>query len=939
MKKSLFRLVLLIWFVSIPIDSAEAANRSPRDPRGGIFFYAKEGYDANTAAIANPNALGNWVQFYWSEIEKEKGRYDWSLIEARMKPWVTAGKKVAFRVYWIGSGYWRHPAARTATPQSVWDEGAKFVKHAGSGTEIPLPWDPVYQRRAFAFLIALAERYDANPNVLFFDVTPGAETNPYRFVAFNQRTPEFKNEYASTPASDGRKYSDELWLATVRGWIDATDRIFKQLPLVVTLNVGTLNLGDAHKDYSVEIGQYAVDHGFYVGQNGLHGESYIGDSGRKAAFLKWSKQTRLVFETLGDAGTSTAYGKKPLGTLREIIDAANRVNAHYLLPYPVDVLKGTKGQPNFDPEFADALAYGARTLGKGGAGKAEAAPQPPAPSVVTRTAAGRSDSTPGGRLRDTEPSWRMPPVEGANLHYKTFDSKAAGQQVSYLLYLPPGYEQAKEKRFPVVYWLHGIGGSQQGVPGITARITAAIEAGACPPMLMVFANGMIRSWYVDAPKGFQVESMIVRDLIPHIDATYRTIPEREGRMIEGFSMGGFGAAHLGFKYPNLFGSVSIIDGALLDLGTMKTRHAELFATVFGGSEIFFTAEHPHTLLERNASQIKNMVIRQTVGAIAGPNVAMHALLSKRGIAHDYDLFDVGHQVGALYEHLGAKNGDFYRRAFAQVANARVTAHRPNEPATKPVIDAALPTKSLPAKDAILKNLKLSGERWTYRDGEFEMSGILLKPGGKGPFPGVLISHGLGGAAQSFGMMKARDMVQWGCVCIAPNYTHNAQAAATQRAKGVRDLGSFGASAENLRRARTCVALLKAMPEVDGTRIAAYGHSMGGFVTVGLAASDPDLLKACAVTGSGVSPRDGYPAPSEAAAEKIRTPFLMLHGAEDSVVRPGQSEVLKRVLDKNKVPNDRLVMEGQNHPIDQTMRTEVFRLICEWFEKHGVLKQS
>jgi hypothetical protein len=115
----------------------------PRDPGGGIFFYAKEGYDTNTAPIANPDVVGSWVQFYWSEIEKENGRYDWSLIDLRMKPWVDAGKKVAFRVYWIGSGYWRNPAARTATPQSVWDDGATYVRHADSGTEIPLPWDPI----------------------------------------------------------------------------------------------------------------------------------------------------------------------------------------------------------------------------------------------------------------------------------------------------------------------------------------------------------------------------------------------------------------------------------------------------------------------------------------------------------------------------------------------------------------------------------------------------------------------------------------------------------------------------------------------------------------------------------------------------------------------------------------------------------------------------
>jgi dienelactone hydrolase len=231
---------------------------------------------------------------------------------------------------------------------------------------------------------------------------------------------------------------------------------------------------------------------------------------------------------------------------------------------------------------------------------------------------------------------------------------------------------------------------------------------------------------------------------------------------------------------------------------------------------------------------------------------------------------------------------------------------------------------------------VTGEHWTYRDGDFEMSGILLKPQGKGPFPAVLISHGLGGAAQSFGMMKAREMVQWGMVCIAPDYTHNARAAGEQRAKGSRDMGNFGASAENLHRAKTCIELLKQMPEVDGTRIAAYGHSMGGFVTIGLAASEPGLLKACAITGSGVAPQEGYPAPFEKAAEKVRTPFLMLHGGDDTTVRPAQSEALKRILDKNRVPNDRLVADGQNHPIDQTMRDEVFRLIREWFTKNGVL---
>lgn len=246
--------------------------------------------------------------------------------------------------------------------------------------------------------------------------------------------------------------------------------------------------------------------------------------------------------------------------------------------------------------------------------------------------------------------------------------------------------------------------------------------------------------------------------------------------------------------------------------------------------------------------------------------------------------------------------------------------------TPPSAQAPAPTTSKPG--AVMKGFQLDGDRWTYRDGDFTMDGIFMKPEGEGPFPAVLISHGMGGNAQGFGGMKAREMVQWGLVCIAPNYTHGGMAGG--------DRTQFGASAENLRRANTCLEILRSMPEVDGSRLAAYGHSMGGFVTIGLAASAPDALKAAAITGSGISPQEGYAAPSTQAAEKIRTPFLMLHGGNDTTVRPEQSASLKQVLDGNKVPNDRLIADGQGHPIDQTMRDEVFKLIREWFTKQGVL---
>lgn len=254
--------------------------------------------------------------------------------------------------------------------------------------------------------------------------------------------------------------------------------------------------------------------------------------------------------------------------------------------------------------------------------------------------------------------------------------------------------------------------------------------------------------------------------------------------------------------------------------------------------------------------------------------------------------------------------------------------RKEHEATMPPLAPAAPAEAKPSASGA-QGFQLDGQRWTYRDGDFSMQGIFMKPEGNGPFPAVLISHGLGGNAQGFGMMKAREMVPWGMVCIAPDYTH---------AGGAGERSQWGASSENLRRARTCLEVLRGLPYVDGQRLAAYGHSMGGFVTIGLASIEKDLLKAAAITGSGVVLASGQAAPSVDAAKAIRTPFLMLHGANDTTVRPEQSAALKRVLDEQRVPNDRLIADGQGHPIDQSMRNEVFHLIHEWFTKNGIFKK-
>lgn len=228
---------------------------------------------------------------------------------------------------------------------------------------------------------------------------------------------------------------------------------------------------------------------------------------------------------------------------------------------------------------------------------------------------------------DRAQTWLMPPVEGPNLHYKTFDSKAAGEKVSYLLYLPPDYETAQDKRYPVVYWLHGIGGAQTGVPAMAERLTKAIAENKAPPMIVVYVNGMIRSSYVDSADGkIPVETVTIQELIPHIDATYRTIASREGRMVEGFSMGGGGAAKWGFKHPNLFGSISIIDGALFSPDDASGKSAETLKTIYGGDRERFEANNPWKLAEKNVGKVKGRttirIVTRTTG-LSGTNQKFH----------------------------------------------------------------------------------------------------------------------------------------------------------------------------------------------------------------------------------------------------------------------------------------------------------------------------
>ena len=145
----------------------------------------------------------------------------------------------------------------------------------------------------------------------------------------------------------------------------------------------------------------------------------------------------------------------------------------------------------------------------------------------------------------------------AGVMHGAFKSPSMKIDVGYCIYLPPSYETTASdgQRFPVVYYLHGgrPGGETKAVK-LTTHIDKAMQSGDVPDMIYVFVNGGKVSHYNTPQFDSMGEDVFVKELIPHIDSTYRTIAKRESRGLEGFSQGGRGTTRIMFRHPELFSS-------------------------------------------------------------------------------------------------------------------------------------------------------------------------------------------------------------------------------------------------------------------------------------------------------------------------------------------------------------------------------------------------
>jgi len=163
-------------------------------------------------------------------------------------------------------------------------------------------------------------------------------------------------------------------------------------------------------------------------------------------------------------------------------------------------------------------------------------------------------------------------VEHIKVHGASLEGNLEGDSPDpeVTVYLPPSYGSERTRRYPVIYLLHGYGGTDGTWTGRLAKLPESadklIAAGRLHEMIVVMPNAYSLhkgSMYSNSVTSGDWEGYIAHDLVAYMDGHYRTLADRLSRGLAGHSMGGYGAIRIGMKRPDVFSSLYILSGCCL----------------------------------------------------------------------------------------------------------------------------------------------------------------------------------------------------------------------------------------------------------------------------------------------------------------------------------------------------------------------------------------
>lgn len=248
----------------------------------------------------------------------------------------------------------------------------------------------------------------------------------------------------------------------------------------------------------------------------------------------------------------------------------------------------------------------------------------------------------------------------------SFDGPSAGAQ-TYFVHLPKGYATSGQD-YDVLYHLHGAF-AQEGWVGEQCRLIGqhlarAAGAGTLAPMILVCpVDPQADSMWSDSYDGRSNPATgILNDLIPHIDQTYRTHAVRAGRVLQGFSMGGFGALTIGLRAPDQFRALLVWDGALHNWETLSRNRRAIASKVFA-SESYFEAWSPWQVVTRpEAAEMPIFLVAGQMAATRDYGTRFKAHLDRIGKEVVYYDSNCPHSMSCMLDELGQNAFEFIKNS-------------------------------------------------------------------------------------------------------------------------------------------------------------------------------------------------------------------------------------------------------------------------------------
>jgi len=200
-----------------------------------------------------------------------------------------------------------------------------------------------------------------------------------------------------------------------------------------------------------------------------------------------------------------------------------------------------------------------------------------------------------------------------------FYSKSLKRPVTFSIFIPPAYANSLDRNFPVIYWLHGSNGSGRSLEPLAQKFRNAMLSGLMEESIIVFPESeRLSMWVNSKDNSYPSEDIVINDLIPHIQQSYRISRNRSHTFIAGFSMGGYGAARIGLKFSELFGHIIMVGAGTLDDSLDYTPRANqqtklsVLNDVYGGSDTYFYEQSPRFQALTNQHKSSNYPISITI---------------------------------------------------------------------------------------------------------------------------------------------------------------------------------------------------------------------------------------------------------------------------------------------------------------------------------------